>query len=541
MSEMKFNLAWLGACVALMLSGCGGQDNVGSANLSGQVSSASAPSSLGHYAASRLLEHAAMGASPSSVAQVRSQGIEGWINAQLKMAPTKIVTPESMVNFDDQRDKPANERMRDFYNLNLFNALIGAEDQLRIRTSWVLSNFLVISTRKVGDYGAIEYFNMLQTNALGQYGDLLKNLTRNPAMGEYLDNNQNTKWQLNENYGRELMQLFSVGLIQLNLDGTPKRDASCKILETYSQKDVIEITRALTGWVNVPNPTNLITNRNGANYGKPMIENASRHDTDSKTFLGKTIPAGQSTTQDLDSLVEILVTHPNAAPFVSLRLIQGMTTSDPSPAYLKRVSTVFKDTKGNLNKVITAILTDPEARAGDVYGKSTSNFGRIKEPVLIFTSGFRGLGCKVAIKQTNKPNEVIRSNNQQPFSAYSVFNFFPPNHRTQGTNILAPEQKLLNSMEFSSRMNFFSWALQDESNLNDAGCEVATFKAAQAVSDEKLLDLMNERFFRGALSASISKSLIDANKNLWNKDLGLRLTGSILDMAAVTPAFGVSK
>ena len=538
---MKFNLAWLGACVALMLSGCGGQDNVGSANLSGQVSSASAPSSLGHYAASRLLEHAAMGASPSSVAQVRSQGIEGWINAQLKMAPTKIVTPESMVNFDDQRDKPANERMRDFYNLNLFNALIGAEDQLRIRTSWVLSNFLVISTRKVGDYGAIEYFNMLQTNALGQYGDLLKNLTRNPAMGEYLDNNQNTKWQLNENYGRELMQLFSVGLIQLNLDGTPKRDASCKILETYSQKDVIEITRALTGWVNVPNPTNLITNRNGANYGKPMIENASRHDTDSKTFLGKTIPAGQSTTQDLDSLVEILVTHPNAAPFVSLRLIQGMTTSDPSPAYLKRVSTVFKDTKGNLNKVITAILTDPEARAGDVYGKSTSNFGRIKEPVLIFTSGFRGLGCKVAIKQTNKPNEVIRSNNQQPFSAYSVFNFFPPNHRTQGTNILAPEQKLLNSMEFSSRMNFFSWALQDESNLNDAGCEVATFKAAQAVSDEKLLDLMNERFFRGALSASISKSLIDANKNLWNKDLGLRLTGSILDMAAVTPAFGVSK
>ncbi|MEI7495759.1 MAG: DUF1800 family protein, partial [Betaproteobacteria bacterium] len=277
------------------------------------------------------------------------------------------------------------------------------------------------------------------------------------------------------------------------------------------------------------------------NYGKQMIENASRHDTDSKTFLGKTIPAGQSTTQDLDSLVEILVTHPNAAPFVSLRLIQGMTTSDPSPAYLKRVATVFQDTKGNLNKVITAILTDPEARAGDVYGKSTSNFGRIKEPVLIFTSGFRGLGCKVAIKQTNKPNEVIRSNNQQPFNAYSVFNFFPPNHRTQGTNILAPEQKLLNSMEFSSRMNFFSWALQDESNLNDAGCEVATFKAAQAVSDEKLLDLMNERFFRGALSASITKSLIDANKNLWNKDQGLRLTGSILDMAAVTPAFGVSK
>jgi uncharacterized protein (DUF1800 family) len=541
MSEMKFNLAWVSACVALMLSGCGGQDNAGTANLSGQVSAVNTSSSVGHYAASRFLEHGAMGASPASVAQVRAQGIEGWITSQMKMAPTKIVTPESMVNFDDQRDKPANERMRDFYHLNLSNTLIGGEDQLRIRTTWVLSNFLVISTRKVGDYGAIEYFNMLQTNALGQYGDLLKNLTRSPAMGEYLDNNQNTKWQLNENYGRELMQLFSVGLVQLNIDGTPKRDASGKVLETYSQKDVIEITRALTGWVNVPNPTNLITNRNGANYGKPMIENASRHDTDSKSFLGKTIPAGQSTTQDLDSLVEILVTHPNTAPFVSLRLIQGMTTSDPSPAYLKRVATVFKDTKGNLNKVITAILTDPEARAGDVYGKTSANFGRIKEPLLIFTSGFRGLGCKVAVKRADKPNEVIQSYNQQPFNAYSVFNFYPPNHRTQGTNVLAPEQKLLNSMEFSSRMNFFSWTLQNESTLNDAGCDVATFKAAQAVSDEKLMDLMNDRFFRGALSASISKSMIDANKNLWNKDQGLRLTGSILDMAAVTPAFGVSK
>ena len=527
--------------VAFLLYGCGGQDSAGSANLSGQVGGIGAPASSSHYAASRLLEQASMGPSPSMLAQVKSQGIEAWIAVQMKMAPTKIVTPESMVNYDDQRDKPAADRMRDFYRLNLFNVLIGGEDQLRIRTSWVLSNFLVVSTRKVAEYGGIEYLNMLQTNAFGQYGDLLKNLTLSPAMGNYLDNNQNTKWQLNENFGRELMQLFSVGLVQLNMDGTTKRDASGKVLETYSQKDVIEMTRALTGWNFVPNPTDLISNRNFANYGKPMIESSGRHDTDSKTFLGKTIPAGQSAAKDLDSLVEILVTHPNAAPFVSLRLIQGMTTSDPSPAYLQRVATVFRDTKGNLSKVITAILTDPEARAGDVYGKTSNNFGRIKEPVLVFTSGFRGLGCKVAIKRTDKPNEVFQSNNQQPLNAYSVFNFFPPNHRTQGTNVLAPEQKLLNSVEFSSRMGFFNWALQNETSLNDAGCDVATFKSAQAVSDEKLMDLMNERFFRGAMPASISKSLIDANKNLWNRDKGLSLAGAILDMASLTPAFGVSK
>jgi len=538
---MKFKLAMVFTSVAFLLYGCGGQDSAGTANLSGQVGALSAPATSSHYAASRFLEQASMGPSPTLVAQVKVQGMDAWIASQIKMAPTKIVTPESMVNYDDQRDKPAADRMRDFYRLNLFNFFIGGEDQLRIRTSWVLSNFLVVSQRKIAEYGGLEYLNMLQTNAFGQYGDLLKNLTLSPAMGFYLDNSQNTKWQPNENFGRELMQLFSVGLVQLNMDGTPKRDASGKVLETYTQKDVMEITRALTGWNFVPNPTDLISNRNFANYGKPMIENSGRHDTDSKTFLGKTIPAGQTAAKDLDSLVEILVTHPNTAPFVSLRLIQGMTTSDPSPAYLQRVATVFKDTKGNMAKVITAILTDPEARAGDVFGKTSNNFGRIKEPVLVYTSGFRGLGCKVAIKRTDKPNEVIQSNNQQPLNAYSVFNFFPPNHRTQGTNVLAPEQKLLNSVEFSSRMGFFNWALQNETSLNDAGCEVAAFKSAQAVSDEKLMDLMNERFFRGAMPASITKSLIDANKNLGNRDQGLRLTGSILDMAALTPAFGVSK
>ena len=538
---MKFKLAMGCTAVAFLLFGCGGQDNAGTANLSGQVGALSAPATSSHYAASRFLEQASMGPSPALLAKVKAQGMDAWIASQMKLTPTKIITPESMVNYDDQRDKPAADRMRDFYRLNLYNFFIGGEDQLRIRTSWVLSNFLVVSTRKVAEYGGLEYLNLLQTHAFGQYGDLLKNLTLSPAMGNYLDNYQNTKWQLNENYGRELMQLFSVGLVQLNMDGTSKRDASGKVLETYSQKDVIEITRALTGWNFVPNPTDLIGNRNFANYGKPMIENSNRHDTDSKTFLGKTIPAGQTAAKDLDSLVEILVTHPNTAPFVSLRLIQGMTTSDPSPAYLQRVATVFRDTKGNMAKVVTAILTDPEARAGDVYGKTSNNFGRIKEPVLVYTSGFRGLGCKVAIKRTDKPNEVIQSNNQQPLNAYSVFNFFPPNHRTQGTNVLAPEQKLLNSVEFSSRMGFFNWVLENETSLNDAGCDVAAFKSAQAVSDEKLMDLMNERFFRGAMPASISKSLIDANKNLWNRDQGLRLAGSILDMAALTPTFGVSK
>ena len=235
------------------------------------------------------------------------------------------------------------------------------------------------------------------------------------------------------------------------------------------------------------------------------------------------------------------MSHPNTAPFVSLRLIQGMTASDPSPAYLERVATVFMQTKGNLAQVITAVLTDPEARYADAPNKSTATFGRIKEPLLIHTSGFRGMGCKVAVRDEYDPTRVLESYNQQPLHAYSVFNFYPPNHKTQGTNVLAPEQKMLNATEFSGRMSFFKYKLRDETFLSNAGCDVAAFKSAAAISDENLVNLMNDRYFRGALPAAISKSLVDAHKNYWERDKGLSLMGSMLDMAAITPVYGVTK
>jgi uncharacterized protein (DUF1800 family) len=389
--------------------------------------------------------------------------------------------------------------------------------------------------------GGIEFFNMLQTNAFGNYADLLRALSKHAAMGEYLDNFQNRRDQLNENYGRELMQLFSVGLVQLNMNGTTKKDATGKPLETYSQKDVIEISRALTGW-KWAEPDIKRKGSNWANYRKLMAPQwPHEHDTDAKVVLGKTIPAGQDAYKDLDSVIEILINHPNTAPFISLRLIQGMTTSDPSPAYLERVATVFKDTKGNLGKVVTAILLDPEARAGDVSSKSTANFGRIKEPVLMFTSGIRGLGCRSAMKAHWNSTQTWTPNNQRPFFAYSVFGFYPPNHRTQGTNVLAPEHKMLNSNEFSARMNMFRNQLRSESLLIDAGCDVASFKAAAAISDEKLMDLMSERYFRGAIPASVAKSIIDAHKTYYARTDAMSLTGAMLDMASLTPIFGVSK
>ncbi len=534
-------LGWLGVASLAALLGCSGQNEPPHAQLSGQVGGVgNAESKVSHYTASRFLEHASMGPSPSAVAQVRGQGLVSWIERQQKLAPSIIRTPFDLANYDLQ-DMVAQNRATRHFDTQLHNFFIGGEDQLRLRTSWVLSNFLVVSTRKVQPYGASEYFNLLQTHAFGQYGDLLKAVTRNAAMGFYLDNNQNKSYNLNENYGRELMQLFSVGLVQLNMDGSPKRNAQGKVLETYSQKDVIEATRALTGWDNAE-PEQKRASSNGFNYGKPMVANlANSHDTGPKTVLEKSIPGGQNAMQDLDNLVDILINHPNTAPFISLRLIQGLTTSDPSSAYIERVAKVFANTRGNLGQVIWTILMDPEARAGDDPLKTNIGLGRIKEPHLLHTSLLRGLGCRLAVKQSWDPTQIWIANSQQPFHAYSVFNFYPPNHRAPSSKLLAPEQKMLNSNEFSRRMSEYHNAMSHNNLLLDAGCDTTAFEAAARKSNEHLVALLGERFFRGAMTAAVAQSLVEAHKDFWYDNNMMKLTGAMLEMAMLTPAFGVSK
>ena len=168
---MNRQLTGLCVAAALVLMGCGGQDGSGTANLSGQVTSMTTQTPFNHFAASRFLEQASMGPSPASVAQVKVQGPEAWITSQMRLPPTLIVTPANIVEYDLNLDRAAGRRMQEHYEVSLNSLMIGAEDQLRVRTSWVLSNFLVVSTRKVQQFGALEYMNILQTHAYGQYGD----------------------------------------------------------------------------------------------------------------------------------------------------------------------------------------------------------------------------------------------------------------------------------------------------------------------------------------------------------------------------------
>lgn len=509
--------------------------------LTGQVAGVGdSQSKVSHYAASRFLEQASMGPSPDSVAQVRALGMQAWIDTQIKMAPSQITTPATLYNYENN-DRPAESRASAYHDGKVQGLLIGGQDQLRLRTTWALSNFLVVSLRKIKPYGASEYFNVLQRQAFGSYADLLKGITLSPAMGSYLDNSQNTRYQLNENYGRELMQLFSVGLVNLNLDGSVQRDAAGKPIETYSQRDVIEATRTLTGW-NWAEGDQQRPSANFANYGKTMVQFWSdQHDTGSKTVLGKTIAAGQSAEKDLDSLIQILVTHPNTAPFVSLRLIQGLTTSNPSPAYLERVSKVFVQTGGQLDKVITAILMDTEARLGDVPNASPKGFGRIKDPLQLHTSVLRGLGCQSAVQQRNNPGYYWLNWNHNIFNASSVFNFFPPNHRSPNSQLLAPEQKTLTASEFSRRMGDYSYNMGDENNLLEAGCQITPFKEAAAQGDAALAALIGERYYRGQMPSTITKGLLDGVRDYWERGNPMALTGAMMEVAVVSSTFGVSK
>jgi hypothetical protein len=224
------------------------------------------------------------------------------------------------------------------------------------------------------------------------------------------------------------------------------------------------------------------------------------------------------------------------------RLIQGLTTSDPSPAYMRRITTVFEQTNGSLSAVVKAILLDPEARAADVPGRGASNFGRIREPYLMHTTVLRGMGCRLATRNRNRPNEVGFWSDQRPLQADSVFNFYPPNHRAPGSNLLAPEQKMLISREFTQRLGRYDWQWEDESVLTAAGCDIEAFKKALNVSDDALLDLISERYFRGVMSPTVRQGIKDvmANQN-WQRNMPSRFVGFTIQFASITPPMGAIK
>lgn len=496
--------------VLAALAGCGSERSAEPGprvNVDGQVS-ALAPSATSYYQAARLLEQASWGPTPSAIAEVRQLGVAGWIERQLTLPPTTYNAPQFVINYDEN-NQAQQQQAQGWLRARFYDAALGGEDQLRQRVAWALFNFLALGGGPPA-YAKFEYRMLLQRQALGTYKDLLREVTLNPAMGQFLNNNENEASRPNENYARELMQLFSVGLVMLNADGSTLRDARGAPVETYNQEDVKAATRALSGWGY--DWVQGLPNSNFGNFGRPMVPKTHQgaHDTGAKLLMGRGIPAGQSARADLESLLDILVDHPNTAPFVARRLIQSMVASDPSPAYLGRVAAVFTQTRGDLKAVVRAVLLDPEARAGDNPALRDPRIGKIKEPVLAQTIWLRGMGCRSVVMDPNNPLWPIYAN-QSPSETPSVFGYFSPNHRTAETLKLAPEEKLLAGSVFASRFNGLHYELSSGNTFRGAGCEIDLIEATVAQGEEALIDFVAQRFLRGTMPPPLRLTL----RNLW--------------------------
>lgn len=540
------------ALVALSLvavSGCGPEDTSGPQASSGQVKPMVA-SGMSTFAAARFAEQTTFGATPTVTKEIASQGVSAWINAQMSLPLAPIQTPDYAIDFG-LNDQIATRRAFTWLDGTYQSKVIMAPDQLRQRVIWALLQYIPVNGQ-VQPYGIAEYFNVLQRNAFGNYRTLLRDVTVNRAMGFFLNNDQNKAVSAqclscapNENYARELLQLFSIGVVQLNPDGTIVRDSTGKPKEAYSQKDVEELARALTGWSGVAGGNN--GGGNWANFGFEMIPSSwsAEHDRDAKVVLGKNFPAGREAPQELETILDLLMAHPNIAPFVALRMIQHLVTSDPSPQYLGRVSAVFRNNglgvAGDMKATIRAVLLDPEARVGDVPGASSSRFGKLKEPFLWWTAVLRGLGCSSPLK-SNDGGSWLSPISQTPFNAQSVFSFYAPTDRAPGSNLLAPEQKLLGANEMVQRQNNLKWifAPQNAASNSGAGCQVAALEQAFALSPQAFVDEVSARWFRGAMPPTLRTTLISlANSQNWSSPGDATLT--LLGFALTSPYFGVMK
>ncbi len=383
------------------------------------------PPTIPYPAAARFLDQAAWGGDAATIAHVQSVGFANYLKEQFS-AP--------MSPYPDPTDTA-------YYlggvQARFFSNAVHGQDQLRQRVAFALMNIFVVSA--ITDNTApqiIPYLQILQKDAFANFRVVMEDVSLSPTMGLYLNMvnndkaNATTGTAANENYARELMQLFTIGLSQLNADGTPQHDASGNLIPTYDQATISQFAKIYTGWTYPTQPGATLKIHNPQYYVGPMVPFAANHDTTSKTLLnGVVVPAGQTAQQDLKAALDNIFAHQNVAPFISKQLIEHLVTSNPSPAYVARISAVFNDdgtgTKGNLAAVVTAILMDPEARAGDNGASSEpATGGKLREPVLFVTSMLRGLGA--VVNDSNGLTGYSTNLGQQLLFPPSVFNYFSP-------------------------------------------------------------------------------------------------------------------
>lgn len=487
----------------------------------------------------RLLKQATFGPNEALMNQVKQVGIGNWVDNQLNMAAQSAMpvlpffpTNRSIECVD--AGTPSTMCSRDNYSqyqsqLRFTQNALRKDDQLRQRVAFALSQILVTSgvDNSLMPYGMARYQQLMLDYAFGNYKDLLYAVTLSPIMGDYLNMANSNKpdpargISANENYAREVMQLFSIGLYDLNLDGTVKKDASGNAIASYSQTTVENLARVFTGWTYAnANGAPAVRNNPGF-YDQPMQAVQANHDVGVKTLIGGfTIPAAQTAVSDLSMALDHLMAHPNVAPFIAKQLIQKLVTSDPSPSYVARVAAVFNNNgqgiKGDLKAVVRQILLDSEAR-GPI--KTVAGYGKLKEPILLALGAYRGLnGGPGGVNDGVWMRQTYSGMGQDLFRAPTVFNYFVPDYAISNGK-LGPEFEILTSTTSFARNNFlnnvvFSTATTypaDRTVLDSTGVAIDwTPWQALAANPAALVDKLSWIFSAGALSQSAQQQIITA-------------------------------
>ena len=442
---------WLALGAALLVTSCGGGGGA-----STPVVTPPPVAAITRAEAARFLRQASFGPTESEIDRVIRSGYAQWIDEQIAIAPTPQVS-----GLAASAATPTQANRLEVW----FRSAVTGPDQLRQRMVYALSQILVISERSAlfdQPFAIAGYQDMLARNAFGSFRTLLQDVTLHPAMGRYLSMLGNEKADVvrnirpDENYAREVLQLFSIGLVELNSDGSVRRDAQGVPLATYDQPVVENFARVFTGWNFAGSPA---WYQPSFDHQRPMQAFAAFHDSGAKTLLrGAAVPAGQTPEKDLADALDNVFSHPNVAPFISKQLIQRFVTSNPSPAYVARVAGRFENNgagvRGDLAAVIRAILLDSEARTPPATAT-----GKLVEPVIRLTSLWRAFDARAA----NGRYAIDYADfalGQAPFRSPSVFNFYRPDYAPAGemrsAGLVAPELAITTEITAALTANIFA-------------------------------------------------------------------------------------
>lgn len=534
MSGWKRSGAWavvMGSLLVL-LSACGG------ANVMGVVEQPLGEKPASVQDASRFLTQATFGPTDADLARVQALGYEGWIEAQFNKPRVSHRATWEAADAAAKVGNPQGGVWQDGLLNSFWKQAVTAPDPLRQRVAYALSQILVVSMQDgtVGDNprGAAAYLDVLNEHAFGNYRDLLGAVSRHPMMGVYLSHLKNQKASTSsgrvpdENYAREVMQLFTIGLVALNADGSV-RSVGGQPEPTYTPADVAGLARVFTGWSwACPGaPASDSCFHWAADKGqsdpdrmvKPMVAYPKFHSPEDKRFLGTLIPAGTTPEASMDIALDALFNHPNVGPFIGKQLIQRLVSSNPSPAYVSAVAAAFNNNgagvRGDMKAVLRALLLHPEARL------VSASSGKLREPVLKLSALLRAFAYRsdsgdYKVGSTDNPGNAL---GQSPMRAPSVFNFYrpayvPPGSAAAAQGLAAPELQLAHETTVAGYANFMRDAVSggvggwgtanNRRDLQaDFSAELALVDQPTAAQPTALVDRLSDKLMAGAMPLAL--------------------------------------